>query len=232
MTKPVDNTIDLVGTVAFRVTDPSLITVDLAAIDKAAADRRITEAANRPAQDPAELLRGEYEDLERRTGNGKAPTEEACKTYAEQEKAKHGDEIKKLEDEIAYVTSLQASPGATKCLALRTGQKESDRVVNACGCDVHVLRRKVQSLEVALRKAKNASDKSHRVCQGLIRDAAETDKLKPRYFELHKIFSKLDTARRVARGLQGGDLAPEPISQGDGFRSRHIQWEGNTPRQV
>ena len=216
--------------VILKSTPPGLMDFDEAAFAKAQADRRATEAANRPPQDHAETLRSEYDDLSRRTGNGKAMSEADCKRHADEQAIKHAGIIQKITDEIHYVTSLLDSPGTDKCVGIRENRKESDSVANGCGCTAHVFRRKIRALEIQLRRAKNESDKSHRVCQGMIRDAAEVDKLRPRFAELEKMFRKIDTARKVARGIQNTDLQPEPMG-GFGFTSRHIKWEGNTPHQ-
>ena len=162
-----DNVIDLTRTVAFAVTDPSIITLDLATIDKAQAERRATENANRPADDPAGVLRAEYEDLERRVKG--QPTEKACKTYAAEQERVHTDAVKKIDDEISYVKSLLDSPGVTKCVALRQGREpmRDGQIIEGCSCDVHVFRRKIRALEIQVRRAKNEADKSIRVCGGM-----------------------------------------------------------------
>ena len=217
-----------------RDVDPALLTVNLSAIEQAAAERRAKEeAAQRAAnpQDPAEVLRGEYLDLERRVKG--QPTEKACKTYAAEQERVHADAVKKIDDEISYVKSLLDSPGVTKCVALRQGREpmRDGQIIEGCSCDVHVFRRKIRALEIQLRRAKNEADKSIRVCGGMIRSAQETDLLRPRLAELEKMFRKIDKARQVARGVVKSDMQQLPIAQGDGFRSRHIQWEGNTPHQ-
>jgi hypothetical protein len=162
------------------------------------------DAANAKQADPVQLLRAEYEDLGRRTSNGGSWSAAEAVAYAEQQKAKNEFTVKVLTDEITYLTGLSESPAVTRCVGLRQGATCSDKVVNACGCDVHVFRRKIASLEISLRRAKNEADRSHRMCQGQVRQAEEVDKLKPRYFELHKQFSRIDQARQVARKLISG----------------------------
>jgi hypothetical protein len=182
-----------------------LMDLDIGAVEQDAAKRRaITDAAAKKQADPVEALRAEYQDLGRRTSNGKSWSAAEATAYAEQQKAKNESTIKGISDEIAYLTELSENPAATRCVGLRQGAACSDKVTNACACDVHVFRRKIASLEISLRRAKNEAARSHRVCQGHVRQAEEIDKLKPRYFELHKQFSKIDQARQVARKLSSG----------------------------
>jgi hypothetical protein len=218
--------------VVLKNTPPGLMILDEAALDKAQrAARAARDTAEAKAVDPAQTLRDECEDLARRTADGKALTEQAWKDHDSTEQAKFTTTIKGIEDEISYIKTLMDSPGVTRCLALRQGRENmrDGQVIEGCSCDVHVFRRKITDLEITLRRTKNDAAKSHRICAGNMREAAEIDKLKPRYFELHKMFSKLDTARKVARGITNTDLAPEPV-RGMGFTSKHIIWEKNTPQ--
>ena len=197
--------------VVLKNTPASLMTVDISAIEQDAATRRsAVDTANAKQADPVEALRAEYEDLGRRTSNGKSWSAAEADAYAEKQKAKNESTVKAITDEIAYLTGLSESPAASRCVGLRQGATCSDKVVNACACDVHVFRRKIASLEISLRRAKNEADRSHRMCQGHVRQAEEMDKLKPRYFELHKQFSRIDQARQVARKLISGKSGMQP----------------------
>jgi hypothetical protein len=225
---------DLLKTTVFAVTDPNLITVDFAELERRNAENRAAldaarAVANGPS-DSAELMRQEYEELERRVKG--QPTEQACKQYADEQASKHADVVTTIEDEIKYVTSLLDSPGATKCIPLRQGREpmRNGVVMEGCSCDVHVFRRKISALETQLSHAKSAAEKSVRTCGAMIRSAKEIDQLRPRYVELEKIFRKIDTARKVARGLQhpdGDGLHRQSITSGDrhGMKSRHLRWE-------
>jgi hypothetical protein len=203
--------------VVLKNTPASLMTLDISAIEQdAAARRKITDTANTKQADPVEALRAEYEDLGRRTSNGKSWSAAEAAAYAEQQRTKNESIVKAFTDEVAYLTGLSESPAASRCVGLRTGATCSDKVLNACGCDVHTFRRKIASLEISLRRAKNEADRSHRTCQGQVRQAEEVDKLKPRYFELHKQFSRIDQARQVARKLISGKsgMQPETTNRG------------------
>jgi len=203
--------------VVLKNTPASLMTLDISAIEQdAAARRKITDTANTKQADPVEALRAEYEDLGRRTSNGKSWSAAEAAAYAEQQRTKNESIVKAFTDEVAYLTGLSESPAASRCVGLRTGATCSDKVLNACGCDVHTFRRKIASLEISLRRAKNEADRSHRTCQGQVRQAEEVDKLKPRYFELHKQFSRIEQARQVARKLISGKsgMQPETTNRG------------------
>jgi hypothetical protein len=204
-----------------KATPPGLMDFDPEAFDKSQAEARVARAAAEVAAnppDPAAQLRAEYEDLARRVKD--QPTEQAYKTHANEQAHKHQQAVQDIEDELKYVKSLLDSPAVSKCVAIRQKRVESDRVANGCSCDAHVFRRKIVALEIQLRRAKNDSDKSIRVCGNMIREAAEVDKLRPRHAELEKMFRKIDTARKVARDIVHGNsqgMVPEQTTQRGGF---------------
>jgi len=216
---------DLLKTTVFAVTDPNLITVDFAELERRNAENRAAldaaNAAKRPLEDN---WRGELEELDRRLKY--AQTEQQAQSVADGEVRKHKDIVKSTENELKYLRSLLKEPGLLKCRPLRDGKPP----VSGDTCDVCLFNRKIESLEGKLLSFKEQQQISIRRCGATIKNAAETDKLRPRWEELKKRANKIDTARKVARGLQhpdGDGFRQEPITSGDTHRmkSRHLRWE-------
>jgi hypothetical protein len=228
-----NNVVDLTRSVAFAVTDKSLITVDLAAIDKAEAERRkAQDEAYRKAHpvDENQVWRDELAELERRLTGYLTP--EACQNHADTEAAKHKDAVNKLEDEIAYVRSLLTTDGLDVCIPRKQGREAK----GGCACDVCIFHRRINLLGDRLIEAKHAQQKSIRTCGHLIATAKELSKLIPRYQDLAAKAKKIDTARKVARGMiDGGGGARGPMNPARlnpaeqlgqmGLHSPHIKWE-------
>src|ERR1700722_154867 len=94
--------IDLVKTNVFAVTDKSIITVDLAELDRKTAERRAAaDVAEKAANPPEADWRGEYEELNRRLA-GQLTIEEA-KVHASNQESLHNDAIREVESELKYV---------------------------------------------------------------------------------------------------------------------------------
>jgi hypothetical protein len=222
-----NNVVDLTRSVAFAVTDPSLITINPEELARRNAERRKAEDAARPPVEPSALLRGEYEDLLRRVQG--QPTEAAWKNEAEASAQRDAAEIKVTEDEITFVQDLLKSPGLSLCPPRRATPPRPP--MSGCRCDVCLFELRIVDLQSKLELQKRTAQKHIRTNGAQIANARELDKLRPRLAELGKIFNKIDAARKNIRGLANTDLAQLPIAQGDGFRSRHIQWENNTPHQ-
>lgn len=233
-----DNVIDLTRTNVFAVTDTSLITLDMDKIAKVAAERRKAEdeawvKAHPP--DENQIWRNELEELERRL-RGYITPEDATR-FADQEADKHKAAVAKLADEIHYVTGLLETPGLDLCQARKAGVEPKR---GGCGCDGCVFHRRISLLTDHLTEAKRLQQKSIRTCGGMIATAKELSKLVPRYQELATKAKKIETARKVARGMidghggASGAMQPGALNPGERLRvgslgfepkSPHIKWD-------
>jgi len=211
-----------------KATPPGLMVLDEAELALRNAERRAAQDAASAKDHPVDASqewRGELEELTRRLRG--AMTETEAKAFADSEAAKHTGFVTKISDEIAYVKSLRAEPFIRLCTPLRMGRPP----VSGDTCDACLFDRKIAALEIQLSRAKSDQQKSIRICGGFVAQARELDALRPRWKELSARAAKVDNARKTIRGIADGGLSPQPIAQGDGFRSRHIKWEGNTPHQ-
>lgn len=224
--------VDLTKTVTFAVQDKSILTVDMEELSRRNAERRAkadaAEATSKPAEDD---WRGELSELERKfriwqLPNGAITSLESLKELADREAAKHKAIVTKIQDELSYVRSLLKLEGLGRCLPLRKGTKP----VDGDQCDTCVFTRKIASLESDLVTAERNQQISIKRHGAMVRDRKAIEPLLPRYKELSERASKIDTARKVARGMvagDGGDLREMPVSIGDRYRASQVSGEAD-----
>jgi hypothetical protein len=217
--------------VILKCTPPGLMVLDEEAIAAAT-------AANRKAQDeswekdhpPADNWREELDELERRLRG--YSSEADCQVHAEREEAKHKAIVGAIENEIAYVQSLLATPGLDLCIPRQRGREPKP----GCGCDGCLFDKRIRVLGSRLDHAKQKQRIVIRECGDLVRRARELAPLIPRYRELAAKAEKIDTARKVARGLIDGKprrMHEESIQGNERlFQAHHpaLTWETKAAR--
>jgi hypothetical protein len=219
-----NNVVDLTRSVAFAVTDKSLITLDLAAIDKAQAERRAKEEAAKPPVDESQEWRQELAELERQLSGYRTP--EAWRTYSNEQEAIHNANIKTITDEIEAVKALLTIEGLDMCRWRRAGQAPPALSMDdrgrtngqICGCSACMFHGQIARLEDSLIEAKYAQRKSIKTYGAAIKNAEELSKLVPRANELKARAKAIDDARKSIKGITNTPLQPEPIGGGDQFR--------------
>jgi hypothetical protein len=221
--------VDLVKSVVFRVQDPALITIDTDAITKNArkgvdAVDKIN-AAKRAEENAGQEWRIRLDELNRRLQG--AITESQARRHASEQDKKHAAAIGIIEKEIAEFSEALASPDLELCKSRRQGAEPR----GGCGCDACVLTRKQNALKWDLFEAKKASERSIRLCAGLIRDAAANDKLRPEWKSLSQRAAKIRDLRLRAGNKQDKPFGQQPINSNEmvvhdlGLKSPHLRWE-------
>jgi hypothetical protein len=131
----------------------------------------------------------EFEELDRRFQG--MPTEAEAKEIAKQELAKHDGVVKKLDNDLAQARAVLTGPSAAFLSSL----------------DKLDIQKTIESLEYQLQQANNTRERSIRINGGRIRDVKEWAPKRKRWLELRKRAQDIDSAKNIARGKGGQDIA-------------------------
>jgi hypothetical protein len=216
--------VDLTKTAAFAVTDPKLMTVDFADLDKRQREVRAQrdEAwAKAHPPDGSTEWRNELQSLQ---WVKNVPSEKSARQMADTREAENLLDVKEHEGQIKSLRKVLASPHIQTHSGfdpngepLVTYSDGYMRGGQACGCDGCSILRNIERAEHNLGLAKKKFEGDTRHWGEVIKTAKRADKLRARLLELEQREREISVATRQSRGAlparprMSGGLAADEI---------------------